>query len=196
MALTAKGRGKKAYILENAAAVFMRNGYTAVTMKDIVEECGISRGGLYKYYSSTREIFLDILSTGQKSDSAFFSESRESGKSALEILSAFLQMQKDELLNIQNSLRLAAYEFFLSTKDNEVENRAKRQYANSIAVLTQVLRYGISRNEITKIALDEVEDAAAQIIILLEGLSIVALSKQVSPQLIDGQFDLLIKNMK
>ena len=196
MALTTKGISKKAYILEKAAAVFIRNGYTAVTMKDIVEACGISRGGLYKYYPSTKEIFLDILFAAQEDDGSFFSESMEAGKSAIDILSAFLQTQKDELINIQSTIRLAAYEFFLSDKTNEAQGILKRQYANSLAVLTEVLRYGIGRNEITKIMLDEVENVAAQMIILLEGLSVLALSKQLSPQLIEEQFKLLLKNIK
>ena len=196
MALTTKGMGKKAYILGKAAAVFVSMGYTAVTMKDIVDECGISRGGLYKYYSSTKEIFLDILSAGQEDDGSFFTESMEQGMNAIAILSGFLQQQKNNLLNIKNTIRLAAYEFFLSNRSNDVESILKRQYANSMSVLSQVLNYGIDRNEITKITSGEVESVANQIIILLEGLNILALSKQISPQLIDGQFDLLIKNIK
>ena len=42
-----KSEQKKAYILEVARKVFMEKGYKNVTMKDIVEACDISRGGLY-----------------------------------------------------------------------------------------------------------------------------------------------------
>ena len=44
---------KKQYILETARKVFAEKGYKNVTMKDIVEACEISRGGLYLYFDST-----------------------------------------------------------------------------------------------------------------------------------------------
>ena len=52
---------KKRYILENARKVFMEKGFKKVTMKDIVEACEISRGGLYLYFESTNQIFLEVL---------------------------------------------------------------------------------------------------------------------------------------
>ena len=52
---------KKKYILETARRVFGEKGYGCVTMKDIVEACGISRGGLYLYFDSTEQILLEIL---------------------------------------------------------------------------------------------------------------------------------------
>ena len=57
---------KKKYILETARGVFAEKGYKSVTMKDIVDACDISRGGLYLYFSSTREIFLEVLKMEQE----------------------------------------------------------------------------------------------------------------------------------
>jgi len=56
-----KSLQKKQFILETARNVFMDKGYKEVTMKDIVDACGISRGGLYLYFDSTKEIFLEVL---------------------------------------------------------------------------------------------------------------------------------------
>ena len=56
-----KSEQKREYILEKAHKVFAQKGYRNVTMKDIVEACEISRGGLYLYFGSTEEIFKEIL---------------------------------------------------------------------------------------------------------------------------------------
>ena len=56
-----KAEQKKEYILEKAREVFIKKGYANVTMKDIVSACDISRGGLYLYFSSTKEIFLTLF---------------------------------------------------------------------------------------------------------------------------------------
>lgn len=52
---------KRQLILSKALELFVRKGFHAVTMSDIVEECQISRGGLYRYYSSTDDIFRELL---------------------------------------------------------------------------------------------------------------------------------------
>lgn len=57
-----KSAQKKKLIVERARRVFMEKGYKEVTMKDIVEECDISRGGLYLYFQNTREVFAVCLS--------------------------------------------------------------------------------------------------------------------------------------
>lgn len=55
-----KSTQKRQFILETAKKIFMEKGYKSVTMKDVVEACGISRGGLYLYFGSTKDIFMEI----------------------------------------------------------------------------------------------------------------------------------------
>ena len=52
---------KKQYIIDVATTVFGELGYKNVTMKDIVDACDISRGGLYLYYESTTQLFIDVM---------------------------------------------------------------------------------------------------------------------------------------
>ena len=52
---------KKRYIVEKAREVFVEKGFKKVTMKDIVEACDISRGGLYLYFENTSQIFMEVL---------------------------------------------------------------------------------------------------------------------------------------
>jgi len=54
-------RGKrKEEIIDAAEALFMEQELTKVTMKDIVERCGISRVTLYKYFKSIDEIIFEV----------------------------------------------------------------------------------------------------------------------------------------
>ena len=57
---------KRQLILDSAAKVFSDKGYKAVTMKDIVEASGISRGGLYLYFPSVEDVFLAVLEMKEK----------------------------------------------------------------------------------------------------------------------------------
>ena len=81
-----KGEKTRAFIKETARKLFASRGFKEVTMKDICEACGLSRGGLYRYFGSTREIFEEMfreLAAGNEKN--FFSR-MENGESARQIL--------------------------------------------------------------------------------------------------------------
>ena len=63
---------KKQLIVDAARRVFADKGYKDVTMTDIVEACGISRGGLYLYFGSTRELFLEVMRAEEGMDDDVF----------------------------------------------------------------------------------------------------------------------------
>jgi len=195
VAITKKGIEKKEYIVEKAAAVFVQKGFTAVTMEDIVEACGISRGGLYAYYSSTKEIFEDIVFREKNVDYSFFTEGMENEKNSIQILTGFFEQQKNELLRLDTTIRRAVYEFFLFHKEAALEDAVKQNYRETVSIISRTLAYGIARNEIYKITFEDTEKVANHMIILLEGLSILALSKQISRDLIDEQLEIMIKNL-
>ena len=53
----------KKRILEKALSLFAKKGYKNVTMTDICIETGLSRGGLYRHYGSTHQIFSEIINS-------------------------------------------------------------------------------------------------------------------------------------
>ena len=82
---------KKKYILDTARKVFVEKGYKSVTMKDIVEACEISRGGLYLYFESTDQILLEVLKLEADETDDVFTERIEKGDTAADILTLFLK---------------------------------------------------------------------------------------------------------
>ena len=82
---------KKKFILETARKVFVEKGFKRVTMKDIVEACEISRGGLYLYFGSTSEIFLEVLKMESEETDDVFSDNITEDTTAAEILAIFLK---------------------------------------------------------------------------------------------------------
>ena len=85
---------KKQLILEKAKEVFVEKGFRDVTMKDIVDACEISRGGLYLYYANTEEIFLEVLAAESEKTEDVFSENVWENATAAEIFAVFLKEQK------------------------------------------------------------------------------------------------------
>ena len=57
-----KAEKTKEKIRSEAYKLFAEKGFKEVTMTDICERTGLSRGGLYRHYAGTDEIFDEILS--------------------------------------------------------------------------------------------------------------------------------------
>jgi AcrR family transcriptional regulator len=51
----------KLFILDAAEKVFAKKGYTLATMDDIAGEVQFSKATLYRYFTSKRDIFMDII---------------------------------------------------------------------------------------------------------------------------------------
>ena len=52
---------RKNQILEAAFKVFVEKGYSKATMDDIVDSSGLSKGALYHYYKSKKDLFLSLI---------------------------------------------------------------------------------------------------------------------------------------
>ncbi|MBO4677284.1 MAG: TetR/AcrR family transcriptional regulator [Oscillospiraceae bacterium] len=61
-------RGTKERILLTALQLFARDGYEAVSVSDIAEQLGITKGALYRHYKSKRDIFNSILARMEQRD--------------------------------------------------------------------------------------------------------------------------------
>ena len=98
---------KKRYIVEKAREVFVEKGFKKVTMKDIVEACDISRGGLYLYFENTSQIFMEVLRMESEEADDVFSDSITEDATAADILLLFLKEQCGFLCRTRN--RAARY---------------------------------------------------------------------------------------
>lgn len=55
---------RRAELLNSAKAVFIEHGYERATMKHIMDEASVSRGGLYQYFSSKEDVYEALLEEG------------------------------------------------------------------------------------------------------------------------------------
>ena len=51
----------KQHILDVALKLFLQKGFKEVTMRDIVEQTGLSKGAVYHYFASKEVLFLEIV---------------------------------------------------------------------------------------------------------------------------------------
>ncbi len=187
-----KSLQKKKLIIEKARQVFVEKGYRNVTMKDIIEACEISRGGLYLYFPSTKEIFLEVLKQEQESSDDMFSTHVSEDATPTEILELFFAAQKAELLNSKDNLAMATYEYYFAHKPEGEENFFRAQFEAAVHALTQLIEMCVEDGELY---CEDPKTAAEQIMYTMEGLKCAFLTIKVSEEEVDKQLEYLLQGL-
>lgn len=142
-----KGNNTKRMIRNEAYKLFCSRGYKDVTMKDICDKTGLSRGGLYRHYDSTRQIFLEIISEFSEHQKNEFSEQIKQNIPAAQILNEILFKYANEMADSENSLSLAIYEFYSDQELSEEGNSVAMQYEQSKSMWIELINYGMQTKE-------------------------------------------------
>lgn len=183
---------KKKYILETARKVFMAKGFKKVTMKDIVEACDISRGGLYLYFESTSQIFLEVLKMESQEADDVFSDSITEDATAADILILFLKEQKKELLRQEDTLTQAVYEFYFEHDLAKKDDVLKKQFDSAVKIIERLIEIGVENGEFY---CEDCEGTARNIMFVLEGLKISAQTIGVTEEDVDREITFLLCNL-
>ena len=181
-------KAKEDSILESARLVFCRKGYLNVTMQDIIDECNISRGGIYLYFNSVDEIFRAVVSNRNKAKFSHVRKSIDENEPFTEVLNVFLTLQKERLLHMENSLLRAMYEYTFSRAEGATPRFRNDQLENLRKSVLSVLMLGVRQGVIKD---DNIATVADHCIVVIEGLSVMALVDVLTEKIVDEQFAIL-----
>lgn len=179
-----KSLQKRQYILETARNVFMEKGYKDVTMKDIVDACEISRGGLYLYFNSTKELFLEVLKMEQEETDDVFSSTIPNQATPADILALFLKEQKKELLRKQKTLTIAIYEFYFQNKVPKKDHLIRKQFDGAVKIIEQLIADGVASGELY---CEDCLQTARNIMFVIEGLKISAQTMGITEEMVNRE---------
>lgn len=172
-----RSENKKELILEKASEVFSQKGYLGVTMSDIVSGAGISRGGLYLYYTGTEEVFRDVIE-------GYLAACRPADPGAgtpAERLAVFLREQKKRILRKKGSLERALYEYSFSGQGKDY---MKADFDEGVRTLSEIIASGVDSGEFQ--SPDPVRDAE-NIMYLLLGMRIKARTFGIRSSEVDSE---------
>lgn len=184
-----KSLQKRNMIVEAAREVFFKRGYRAVTMKDIVEACGISRGGLYLYFANTKELFEAVLEQENQKVQSIFDSSMTKKASPGEILLMYLNEQKKEILKKKDNLAVATYEYMFENELLDIETPFKRRFQENVKALEQLIAAGVDQEWMI---CESPSEAARNIVYTLEGMKVAAQTIGVSAKVLDSQIEYIM----
>lgn len=187
-----KSEQKRNFILETARKVFIEKGFKNVTMKDIVEACEISRGGLYLYFGSTSEIFMEVLKLEASEADDVFSNHISEDATAADILALFLKEQKKELLRKKNNLTMATYEFYFAQEIPRKDNILKKQFDSAVKIIQKLIEAGVESGEFY---CEDSLGTARNIMFVLEGLKISSQTIGITQETVDRELFYILKGL-
>lgn len=177
-------------IKEKAYELFAAYGFRAVTMQDICQATGLSRGGLYRHYDSTKSIFEEIALDMAGSDENDFEGKIAQGIPARVILEEILGLLKEEMLDEARSLSLAIYEYSNCCEKDFFIQMNERGYAR----WENLIQYGIDTGDFQKVDVDQVVD---MILYSYQGVRmwsrIIPVKESVTENIVKTIRELLIK---
>ena len=182
--MLSKSEVKRELILEKAKQVFIRKGFNRVTMKDIIEECDISRGGIYLYFSAVDEVFVEVVKKHNRERLLDLKNKIYASSDFNKLIDDFFADQKEKLLNMDKSLFVAMLEYCFGHKNLSDKDFYTEQFFNTKDMILELLEFGVKNNEIKSNSINQMADS---ILFLIEGLRSLAISSIVSEKLLDEQ---------
>tara|TARA_B110000116_G_C16610944_1_gene479388 strand:- start:164 stop:754 length:591 start_codon:yes stop_codon:yes gene_type:complete len=146
-----KQENTKKRILDAAFNVFVSNGFKDTTMSHIVKESGLSKGAIYHYYSSKKDLFISLIDHWEVFSFPNFYSRESKDESAENTLIRFADTVY-EVFCAKPDVFLAEIEFWaLANKDKEINERSKLLYDKILTLFELVLNKGVRNKEFKKI---------------------------------------------
>lgn len=187
-----KGNKTKQFIIAESKKLFAQQGYATVTMQDVCATCNLSRGGLYRYFGSTKEIFLEILNEDEEDKGELLLQYMNENISALQILKWFFEDRKETLmLGDYQGFSLAVHEF--TKQEIEQRKHLKERLGQAQQSLRLLFEYGQRQGEFK---IFDNESMALTVLLFLDSLEINAAILGFTDEDIDRQLDLLLDAIK
>jgi len=138
---------RKAQIFQAALTCFSRKGYHQTTMDDIVAESGLSKGALYWYFESKKELFLSLFQEVMGQFSQTWESIVNEKASATDKLLSSLALFRTEFKEFVPFFGVLMEAWALTIHDEDVENLTRELYEPYLDIMTRIVEEGITSGE-------------------------------------------------
>jgi len=159
---------RRRQIHEAALTCFGRKGYHQATMDDIVAESGLSKGTLYWYFPSKKELFISLLDDGMQQfgdEWQALIDSPDMG--AVQKLKTSLAFFKTEMVKMSPLVDILLEAWALIRHDEDIEARLREFYKPYVDLVAQIIEDGIREGVFS---VKSPHDFAVVIVTLFDGI--------------------------
>jgi len=159
---------RKEQILDAALHVLVQNGYEQSRMDDVVKSSKLSKGAIYWYYKSKKEMYLDLVNFWVLRYSVILNHIVEEDAPPSRQLKDLFKYFIDQYETDPQPF-IALTEFWsMAQKDKEFKNKLQKVYTHFLELLENIIERGVTSGEFKKL---DVRMTALSIMVNIESIN-------------------------
>ena len=158
---------RKDQIMNAAQFVVASKGYDQARMDDIVEKAQLSKGAIYWYYKSKKDIYLSLIDYWFNEYSAGVLKSLEDKDSSSEQLKSLFDYFVDQFDKNPDTFKIMVEFWRTSGLDVDFNNKLQEIYSQFLEYIIDIIKNGIDSGEFKEV---DPRITALSILINIEGI--------------------------
>ena len=138
---------RKNQILDAAMEVITQNGYENSRMDDVVKASNMSKGAIYWYYKSKKDLYLDLVNYWVMRYSDMVSKIMEKDQKASNQLKQILNYFIDEYEKDPEPFKALTEFWSMAQKDDDFHKKVQKVYAAFLEVIESIITNGKNSGE-------------------------------------------------
>ena len=160
---------KKNNILMAAVKVLTKKGYYSSTMDDIVTESKMSKGAIYHYYSSKKDVYLAVIDMWENQTQELLAPAADEKSSAKAIKELFNLLAKQ--LKIDGSFfNCLPTLWAIERHDDDFKKKMQKVYNRFQRFIELIILKGIESKEFVNLRPNNAQTSALSLILNFEGI--------------------------
>ena len=141
---------RRAQIMRAARSVFVERGFLAARVQDIARRAGLSKGAVYFYFRSKRELFLALVAEEHESTYTFLDQAEQDGRPALVKLIDLGQKYLDYFAGLKSPPRFFLMMTEMAVRDDEIREECQAVHVRFTDAATRMLAQGMEEGSVRK----------------------------------------------
>lgn len=138
-------------ILEAALTIFIKKGYSETRMDDIVQEIGLSKGAIYHYFESKRDLFIELIERWMDQFSMIESELSMKGHPSALIIKRIARYAVVIFKRNPNWFLVEPEIWAFANRDPEIKAITSQLYNRILTVFETIVDRGVKYGEFREV---------------------------------------------
>ncbi|MCB9678594.1 MAG: TetR/AcrR family transcriptional regulator [Alphaproteobacteria bacterium] len=134
---------RRAQILRAARSVFVEKGFLAARVEDIARRAGLSKGAVYFYFASKREVFMALVGEEHENTYSFLDQAETDHRPAVVKLLDLGQKYLDYFAGLKSPPRFFLMMTEMAVRDDEIREECQAVHQRFTDACTRILAQGM-----------------------------------------------------
>ncbi|MCA9568259.1 MAG: TetR/AcrR family transcriptional regulator [Myxococcales bacterium] len=159
---------RRAQILRASRSVFVEKGYLAARVQDIARRAGLSKGAVYFYFASKRDLFMALVAEEHENTYSFLDQADADERPAVVKLLDLGQKYLDYFAGLKSPPRFFLMMTEMAVRDDEIRNDVVAVHSRFVAAAASILAQGMDEGTIRR---GDPEAMAQMLKAIIDGLA-------------------------